>query len=95
MFLRNVNRASLKYTEYKMLQDLFIKMVVRTPNQKQTMPYLKTISIYVINIWHMLLSRHQNAEQNHDINITHRSFENVAQFRYLGTTVTNQNLIQE
>jgi hypothetical protein len=43
----------------------------------------------------MLLSCHQNAEQNHDIKITNRSFENVAQFRYLRMTVTNQNLIQE
>jgi ribosomal protein S2 len=44
---------------------------------------------------HMLLSRHQNARQNHDIKIAKRCFENVAQFRYLGTTITNQNLIQE
>jgi hypothetical protein len=27
--------------------------------------------------------------------IDDRSFGNVAQFRYLGTTITNQNLIQE
>jgi hypothetical protein len=43
----------------------------------------------------MLLSRHQNAGQNHNIKLDDRSFENVAQFKYLGTTVTNQNLIQE
>jgi hypothetical protein len=43
----------------------------------------------------MLLSCHQNAGQNHDIKIGNRCFENVAQFRYLGTTITNQNLIQE
>jgi hypothetical protein len=29
------------------------------------------------------------------IKIGHRSFENMSQFRYLGTTVTNQNLIQK
>jgi hypothetical protein len=43
----------------------------------------------------MLLSRHQNAGQNHDIEIGNKWFDNVAQFRYLGTTITNQNLIQE
>jgi hypothetical protein len=44
---------------------------------------------------YMLLSRHQNAGQNRDIEIANRSFENVSQLRYLGTTVTNQNFIQE
>jgi hypothetical protein len=33
--------------------------------------------------------------QNHDIKMANRCFENVAQFRYLGTTITNQNLFQE
>jgi hypothetical protein len=43
----------------------------------------------------MLLSRHQSVGRNRDIKIANRSFENVSQFKYLGTTVTNQNLIQE
>jgi hypothetical protein len=43
----------------------------------------------------MLLSRHQNVGQTRDIKIASRSFENVAHFKYLGTTVTNQNLIEE
>jgi hypothetical protein len=41
---------------------------------------------------YMLLSRHQNAGQNHDIKLGNRRFENVAQFRYLGTTITNRRL---
>jgi hypothetical protein len=43
----------------------------------------------------MLLSRQQNISQNLDIKIANRSFENMSQFKYLGTTVTNQNLVQE
>jgi hypothetical protein len=43
----------------------------------------------------IMLSRHQNVGQNRDIKIANKSFENVSQFKYLGTTVTNQNLNQE
>jgi hypothetical protein len=43
----------------------------------------------------MLVSRDQNAGQNREIKIGNRSFENVSQFKYLGTKVINQNLIQE
>jgi hypothetical protein len=41
------------------------------------------------------MSHRHNAEQNHNINVAIRAFEDVAQFKYLGATVTNQTLIQE
>jgi hypothetical protein len=44
---------------------------------------------------YMLLPRHQNAKQNHDMKIAHISYENVTQFKYLETAVLDQNLIQE
>jgi ribosomal protein S2 len=43
---------------------------------------------------YMLLSHHQNAGKNQDIKIANRCFEHVAQFRYLGTTITNENVIR-
>jgi hypothetical protein len=43
----------------------------------------------------MLLSRDQYAGENHNIEVGDSSFENVAQFKYLGTAVTNQNIIEE
>jgi hypothetical protein len=43
----------------------------------------------------MLLSRHQNAGQNLDIEMANRSFENVSQLKYLGTSVTNPNVIRK
>jgi hypothetical protein len=44
---------------------------------------------------YMLLSERRNEVQSRDIKTANRSFENVAQFKYLGMVVTNQNLIQE
>jgi hypothetical protein len=41
------------------------------------------------------MSHHHCAGQNQNIKIANRSFENVAQSKYLEVTVTNQNLIQE
>jgi hypothetical protein len=44
---------------------------------------------------YMLLSRHQNVCQNRDTKIANRSFENVPQLKWFGTTVRYQNLIQK
>jgi hypothetical protein len=41
------------------------------------------------------MSSHKNVGQNHNIKTPNRSFENVAMFKYLGTTVTHKNLIHE
>jgi len=43
----------------------------------------------------MVMSRDQNAGRSHDIKIDNSCFERVEQFRYLGTTLTNQNSNQE
>jgi hypothetical protein len=53
------------------------------------------LEINVEKAKYMLLSRQQNVSQNRDINIANRSFKNMLQFKYFGTTVTNENLIQE
>jgi hypothetical protein len=37
------------------------------------------------------MSRHPNSGQNQNIRTANESFENVAKFKYLGKTLTNQN----
>jgi hypothetical protein len=44
---------------------------------------------------YMIMSRHPNSGQNQNIRVTNGAFENVAKFKYLGTTLTNQNDIHD
>jgi hypothetical protein len=44
---------------------------------------------------YMIMSRHPNSGHNQNIRIANESFENVAKFRYLGTTLTSQNDIHD
>jgi hypothetical protein len=43
----------------------------------------------------MLMSRSQKTGQKYSIKIANRSFEDVAKFKYLGTTLTDQNHMHE
>jgi hypothetical protein len=44
---------------------------------------------------YVLVSRYQKTGQKHSMKITKRSFEDVAKFKYLGTTLTNENFMNE
>jgi len=44
---------------------------------------------------YMVMSRDQNAGQSHSIKTDDRSFESVEEFKYLGTTLTNKNSVQD
>jgi hypothetical protein len=43
----------------------------------------------------MILSRDQNAGQSYSMKIDNSSIERVEEFKYLGTTLTNKDSIQE
>jgi hypothetical protein len=44
---------------------------------------------------YMIMSRHPNSGQNQNIRIANESLGNMAKFKYLGTTLTNQNDIHD
>jgi hypothetical protein len=53
------------------------------------------LEIKLVKAKYMLLSRALNVGEIREIKIANRSFGTVSQFKYLWTTVTNRNLIQE
>ena len=44
---------------------------------------------------YMVISREQTAGLSHTVKVDNGSIERVEEFKYLGTTLTNQNSIQE
>jgi hypothetical protein len=44
---------------------------------------------------YIIMSRHPYSGQNQNIRTANESFENVAKFKYLGTTLTNQSNIHD
>ena len=49
----------------------------------------------LIKLKYMVVSRDQNAERIHSVRTDNSTFERVEKFKYLGTTLTNQNSIAE
>jgi len=53
------------------------------------------LEVYAVTTKYMVMSRDQNAGRSHSVKTDSSSFERVEEFKYLGTTRTNQNFIQE
>ena len=49
----------------------------------------------LITLSYMVMSRDQNAGRIHSVRIDNSTCERVEEFKYLGTTLTNQNSIAE
>ena len=54
-----------------------------------------TTVVVVDKTKYMIMSRDQNAGRSHRLKTDNSSIERVEEFEYLGTTLTNQNSIQE
>ena len=53
------------------------------------------LEVNVDNTKYMVMSRDQNAGRSYSMKIYNSSIERVEEFKYLGTTLTNKNSIQE
>jgi arabinogalactan endo-1,4-beta-galactosidase len=53
------------------------------------------LEVNVDKIKYMVMSRDRNAGRDDSVKIDNSSIKNVEEFKYLGTTLTDQNSIQE
>ena len=102
--IRKVNKDGLKLNDTHQLLDYADDVIILggsvhtiKKNAEALLVGSKEIGLGVNanNTNCIVMSRDQNAGQNHNIKTDNKSLEMVEQFKYLGTTVTNQNSIQE
>jgi hypothetical protein len=74
--------------------DVVGEIISKRKDTKTLLDATKEVGLEVNEIY-MLMSRHQNAGQNRNIKMVNRFPENVAKFKYLGTTVIYHNYIHE
>jgi len=53
------------------------------------------LEVNAVKTRYTVMSRDQSAGRSHNIDTDYSSFERVEEFKYLGTTITNQNSIKE
>jgi hypothetical protein len=91
----NGTHQLLAYADYVNLMEDSINAINRNTETLIEVSKEVGLEVNIENTKYMLVSHDQNSDQNRDIKIRNRSFENVSQFKYLGMTATNQNLYQE
>jgi hypothetical protein len=93
--IRNMaKRVNICYAEMAVILNIYIDTVHK--NTEALLDAGEDVGLEVNSekTKYMLMSRKKEG-QKHGIKIANRSFECVAKFKYLGTTLTDQNCMQE
>jgi len=91
----NRTHQLLAYTDYANILGVSIRTLKE--NTEALVAATREIGLEVSadETKYMLMSRDQNAGRIQSLRIDNRTFEEVEEFKYLGTTLTNQNSIAE
>jgi hypothetical protein len=86
-----------KYNSSNEMITLFCLHIFHICKQPEVLDASKEVGLQVKpeETKYVLMSHSQKIGQKHSVKIANRPFEDVAMFKYLGTTLTNQNDMHE